>query len=113
MARTIAQQFTPLAEAATHPFQHALATRSRNRVCVAHIVQSLSRVGTPGQLSCPSTEWGAFDNISRAAIFRGVADMPHRDKLIIVHPPVLFQSIEIFVGRTRWARTWRHLPGRG
>ena len=44
VARTIAQQFTPLAEAAT-PFQYALSTRAGTE-CVTHIVQSLL-VGHP------------------------------------------------------------------
>ena len=41
LARTLAQQFGPQAEAATHPFQYALSTRAGTE-CVAHLVQALT-----------------------------------------------------------------------
>ena len=41
VARTIAQQYAKLGEAATHPFQHALSTRAGTE-CVTHIVQALT-----------------------------------------------------------------------
>ena len=74
VARTMAQQFTPLAEAATHPFQYALSTRAGTE-CVAHIVQSLSELD-PRSTILSIDGVGAFDNISWATNFRGVADMP-------------------------------------
>ena len=45
VARTIAQQFTRMAEGATHPFQHALSTRA-GAECLARRAGSL-RVGPP------------------------------------------------------------------
>ena len=80
VARTIAQQFTPMAEGATHPFQYALSTRAGTE-CVAHVVQALSELD-PRSTILSVDGVGAFDNISRAAIFQGVADMPHGEKLI-------------------------------
>ena len=41
VARTIAQQFSKLGEAATHLFQYALSTRAGTE-CVTHIVQALT-----------------------------------------------------------------------
>ena len=81
VARTIAQQFTPLAEAATHPFQYALSTRAGTE-CVAHIVQTLSELDHQSTILSNRRSGRICDNISRAAIFRGVVDMPHGDKLI-------------------------------
>ena len=47
----------------------------------AHVVQALSELD-PRSTILSVDGVGAFDNISRAAIFRGVADMSHGDKLI-------------------------------
>ena len=41
VARTLAQQFGPQADGATHPFQYALSTRAGTE-CVAHVVQALT-----------------------------------------------------------------------
>ena len=48
-------------------------------------------------------EVGAFDNISRAAIFQGVADMPHGEKLIPFISRYLWENevgenVDIFQG---------------
>ena len=65
-ARTIAQSITPVLEAATSPFQHALATKS-GRECVAHAIQSLTDLDSRATvLSIDGIN--AFDLISRAAI---------------------------------------------
>ena len=96
VARTIAQQFTPMAEGATHPFQYALSTRAGTE-CVAHVVQALTELD-PRTTILSIDGVGAFDNISRAAIFRGVADMPDGDKLIPFIPPVLLFSFQVLVG---------------
>ena len=40
-ARTLAQQFCPQVKCATHPFQHALSTRTGTE-CVAHMVRALT-----------------------------------------------------------------------
>ena len=41
VARTLAQQFGPQVECATHPFQYALSTRAGTE-CVAHMVQAFT-----------------------------------------------------------------------
>ena len=41
VARTLAQQFGPQVECATHPFQDAPSTRARTE-CVIHVVQALT-----------------------------------------------------------------------
>ena len=79
VARTIAQQFTPLAGAATHPFQHALSSRAGTE-CVAHIVQTLSELD-------PRSTILSIDGVGAASsipVHRGIC------------------------GRTRWARTWTY-----
>ena len=73
VARTIAQQYAKLGEAATHPFQHALSTRAGTE-CVTHIVQAMTSEDREATiLSIDGI--GAYDIVSRNAMFRGVADM--------------------------------------
>ena len=57
---------------------HNLHTR-RIPVCGTRRASSV-QVSTSGQPFCQWTGVGAFDNTSQAAIFRGVADMPHGEK---------------------------------
>ena len=80
MARILAQQFGPQAEAATHPFQHALSTRVGTE-CVAHVVQAFTSLDK-GATILSIHGVGAYDTISRKAMLRGVADMVDGDKLI-------------------------------
>ena len=80
VARTLAQQFGPQVEAATHPFQYALSTRAGTE-CVAHVVQALTSLDPRATiLSIDSV--GAYDTISRRAMMRGLADMADGDRLI-------------------------------
>ena len=80
VARTIAQQYAKLGEAATHPFQHALSTRAGTE-CVTHIVQAMTSEDREATiLSIDGI--GACDLVSRNAMFRGVADMVDGDKLV-------------------------------
>ena len=80
VARTLAQQFGPQAEGATHPFQYAFRTRA-GAECVAHVVQaSTSLDKSVTILSIDGI--GAHDTISRKALMQGVADMVDGDKLI-------------------------------
>ena len=80
VARTLAQQFGPQAEGATHPFQYALSTRAGTE-CVAHVVQALTSLDK-GATILSIDGVGAYDTISRKALLRGVADMVDGDKLI-------------------------------
>ena len=67
-------------EVATHPFQYALSTRAGTE-CVAHVIQALTDLNESTTiLSIDGV--GAYDNISRNAMFRGVAEMVDGDKLI-------------------------------
>ena len=50
-------------------------------MCLARVVQALSELD-PRSTILSVDGVGAFDNVSRAAIFQGVADMPHGEKLI-------------------------------
>ena len=79
VARTIAQQYAKLGEAATHPFQCALSTRAGTE-CVTHIVQAMT--SEDRETTILSIDGiGAYDLVSRNAMFRGVADMVDGDKL--------------------------------
>ena len=80
VARTIAQQYSKMGEAATHPFQYALSTIAGTE-CVTHIVQALTSEN-PEATILSMDGIGAYDLISRNAMFRGVADMGGRDKVI-------------------------------
>ena len=80
VARTIAKQFAEQAEGATHPLQYALSTRAGTE-CVAHIVQAITSMDENATLL--STDGvGAYDSISRRAMFRGLADMVDGEKII-------------------------------
>ena len=79
-ARTMAQQFSKFAEGATHPFQYALSTRAGTE-CVTHIVQALTSEN-PETTILSVDGIGAYDLISRNAIFQGVRDMVDGDKMI-------------------------------
>ena len=69
IARTMAQQFT-------HPFQHALPTKTGTE-CVTHIVQALTSED-PETIILSVDGIGAYDLISRNATFQGV-----REKMIL------------------------------
>ena len=80
VARTIAQQYSKLGEAATHPFQYALSTRAGTE-CVTHMVQALTSEDREATiLSIDGI--GAYDLISRNAMLRGVLGMVDGAKLI-------------------------------
>ena len=80
VARTIAQQYSKLGEAATHPFQYALSTRAGTE-CVTHMVQALTSEDREATiLSIDGI--GAYDLISRNAMLRGVLSMVDGAKLI-------------------------------
>ena len=80
VARTIARQFAEQVEVATHPFQYALSTRAGTE-CVAHIVQALTSFDERATLLSVDGV-GAYDSISRRAMFQGLADMVDGEKLI-------------------------------
>ena len=80
VARTIAKQFAVQAEGATHPFQYALSTRAGTE-CVAHIVQALTIIDENATLLSIDGV-GAYDSISRRAMFRGLANMVDGEKTI-------------------------------
>ena len=80
VARTIAQQYAKLGEAATHLFQYALSTKAGTE-CVTHFVQALTSEN-PEATILSMDGIGAYDLISPNAIFRGVADMGGGDKMI-------------------------------
>ena len=73
VARTIAQSITPVVEAATSPFQYALATKS-GVGCVAHAIQSLTDLDIDGI--------SAFDLISRAAMLDGLSTVEGGDSVL-------------------------------
>ena len=75
VARTIAQSITPVVEAATSPFQHALATKSGEK-CVAHAIQSLT------VLDMSIDGISAFDLISRAAMLDGLSTVEGGDHVL-------------------------------
>ena len=80
VARTLAKQFAEQAQVATHPFQYALSTRAGTE-CVAHVVQTLtSQDRSATILSIDGV--GAYDSISRRAMFRGLMDMVDGEKLV-------------------------------
>ena len=99
VARTLAQQFGPQVECATHPFQYALSNRASTE-CVAHMVRSRGWTMKPRFLSVDGV--GAHDTISRIAIFQGLADMVDGDKFLssasstTAHPH--------FCGKMSWGR---------
>ena len=78
VARTVAQQYAKLAEAATHPFKYALSTRAGTE-CVTHIVQALT-TQDPEATILSIDGIGAYH--SRYAMFQGVMDMVDGDKLV-------------------------------
>ena len=80
IARTMTQQFSKFAEGATHPFQYALSTRGGTE-CVTHIVQA-STSENPETIILSVDGIGAYDLISRNAIFQGVRDMVDGNKMI-------------------------------
>ena len=61
---------------ATHPFQYALSTRAGTE-CVAHVVQA-----DPSATILSIDGVGAYDSISRRAMFRGLVDMVDGEKLV-------------------------------
>ena len=70
VARTIAQQYAKLGEAATHPFQYALSTRAGTE-CVTHIVQAMTSEDREATiLSIDGI--GVYDFVSQNAMFKGV-----------------------------------------
>ena len=80
VARTLAQQFSSQVEGATHPFQYALSTRAGTE-CVAHMVQALTSMDDRATILSVDGV-GAYDSISRNAMFQGVADMVDGEKII-------------------------------
>ena len=66
VASTIAQQYSKMGEAATHPFQYALSTRAGTE-CVTHIVQALTSEN-PEATILSIDGIGAYDLISRNAM---------------------------------------------
>ena len=80
VGRTLAKQFAEQGQAATHPFQYALSTRAGTE-CVAHVVQALTSLD-PSATMLSIGGVGAFDSISRRAMFRGLMDMVDGEKLV-------------------------------
>ena len=80
VGRTLAKQFVEQGQAATHPFQCALSTRAGTE-CVAHVVQALTSLD-PSATILSIDGVGAYDSISRRAMFRGLMDMVDGEKLV-------------------------------
>ena len=79
VARTIAQPYAKLGEAATHP--NALFLQGLEQSAVTHIVQAMTSEDREATiLSIDGI--GVHDLVSRNAMFRGVADMVDGDKLV-------------------------------
>ena len=108
VARPVAQQFTEEGEAVTHPFQYALSTRAGTE-CVAHVAQSLTSMDSNATI-LSSDGVGAYDFISRRAMFQGVADLPNGDQLNPIRQAILRGAFHFRVGRLVWRST--HDPPR-
>ena len=80
VGRTLAKQFAEQAQGATRPFQYALSTRAGTE-CVAHVVQALTSLD-PSATILSIDGVGAYDSISRRAMFRGLMDMVDGEKLV-------------------------------
>ena len=73
VSRTITQQFSDAALAATSPFQYALSTRAGCE-CISHALQSLTELDSNATiLSIDGI--GAFDLVSRGAMLQGLANL--------------------------------------
>ena len=70
VARTVAQQIGPEAEAASAPHQYAFSDRAGTE-CVAHLLQA--RTETSGSRSCLC---GTFDLIARSSMLQGLCRLP-------------------------------------
>ena len=79
VGRTLAKQFAEQAQGATHHFQHVL--HPCRPECVAHVVQALTSLD-PSATILSIDVVGAYDSISRRAMFRGVMDMEDGKKLV-------------------------------
>ena len=110
VARTITQQFTEEAEAVTHPFQYALSTRAGTE-CVAHVVQSLASMDSNATiLSIDGV--GAYDFISRRAMFQGVADLPTVTNLSYSSGNFT-RSLPLSCGKISWEKYTRSAKVKG
>ena len=73
VSRTITQQLSDAALAATSPFQYALSTRAGCE-CISHALQSLSELD-PNATIMSIDGIGAFDLVSRGAMLQGLANL--------------------------------------
>ncbi len=80
VARTLAQQHSKAFEAATSPFQYALATRAGTE-CVAHALRTLTELDP--ELTVISIDGvGAFDTISRQAMLDALRQVPTASEIL-------------------------------
>ena len=93
VSRTITQQLSDAALAATSPFQYALSTRAGCE-CISHALQSLSELDPMPQFC--SFGIGAFDLVSRGAMLQGLANLCQ--SALPFRSPVLWQSIALHLG---------------
>ena len=76
VARTVAQQLSPIVERVTAPFQYAMTTRAGTE-CVAHALEALTEADpTATVMSLDGVS--AFDLISRRAMLESLAAIPGR-----------------------------------
>ena len=96
VARTVAQQLSPIVERVTAPFQCAMTTRARE--CVAHALQALTEADpTATVMSLDGVS--AFDLISRRAMLESLAAIPGGVAGFAVRANVLQQSFHLSVGK--------------
>ena len=80
VARTIAKQCSLAAEEATAPFQYALRTRAGCE-CVSHVLQTFIDLD-PSATILSVDGVGAFDLVSRNAMFQGLMGMDGGDRIL-------------------------------
>ena len=74
VARTVAQQLSPVVERVTAPFQYAMTTRAGTE-CVAHALQALTEADPTATVTSLDGV-SAFDLISRRAMLESLAAIP-------------------------------------
>ena len=97
VAKTMAKQFMTKFEAATKPFQYALATRAESE-SIAHAVQVVSDMD-PRATVLSIDGVGAFDLISRRAMMCAVQRMP--DGETFHSSPNFTDTLPHICGKTR------------
>ena len=97
VARTLAQQFAKKAETATAPFQYAVSARAGCE-CVSHALQTLTTDSDESATILSIDGVGAFDQVSRRAMFQGLLNMQGGDSFVAFRPSILRVSFHVLVG---------------